>query len=73
MDQLISLLGNHGPMGLVAAVALWWAWKKDRQVSALTRRLIEKSEKDGDKYHQFALEATNTMKALTSAVLDKED
>ena len=68
IDALLSELFKQGLLGLLAAIALYVAHKKDQQVSNLQKRLFEKSEKDTEKYFQFALEMNNTMKSLTESV-----
>lgn len=70
IDPILQKFLEHGILGLIAALAIFVAWKKDRMVHALQDRLIEKTEKDADKYYQFATEMNNTMKALTNAVID---
>lgn len=67
-DKLIASLIEHGPIGVVAAVSLWWAIKKDRQVASMTKRLVEKAEKDADKYYQFALAQGRLISDLTDSV-----
>ena len=72
IDALIGELFKQGLLGLLAAIALWVAYKKDNQVGNLQRRLIEKSEKDAEKYYQFAMEMNSTMKSLTEAINESE-
>lgn len=67
-EAVTGELIKQGLLGALLVLALWVAWKKDRQVGALHRRLIEKAEKDAEKYYQFAMEMTTTMKALTDAI-----
>lgn len=67
---VVGKLLEYGPIGIVCIVALYVAWKKDRECAALKDRLIEKTEKDAEKYYQFATEMNNTMKALTETVVD---
>ena len=66
--SLIKELIAQGGMGLLAAIALYVAYKKDRMVDALYTRLVEKSEKDSDKYQQLAGVQNETMRELTEAV-----
>lgn len=70
-DQILSKFAEHGITGLVAALALWVAWKKDRQVTELQTRLTAQAEKNAEKYHEYAMEQRDTMKALTDAVIRK--
>jgi hypothetical protein len=56
----------------VTAIAVFVAYKKDRQVTALYDRLLEKSSKTADKYHTLAAELQATVKELHDS-LDRDD
>ena len=44
MEHLLTELGGQGALGLVAAIALYIAWKKDRQVEALHAEAAKTAE-----------------------------
>jgi len=64
MEALITDLAGQGLLGLVTAIAVFVAYKKDRQVTALYDRLLEKSSKTAEKYHSLASELQATIKEL---------
>lgn len=71
LDPILTKFLEHGVVGLIAALAIWVAFRKDKQVSELQTRLVEQAEKNGQKYHEYAMEQQSTMKALTDAVARK--
>ena len=68
MDTFLSQFASHGPIGLIAALALWAYFKKDRQVSTLYRRLEAKGEKMVERYHLLGTETVETLKALVDSL-----
>ena len=72
METLLGELVKQGLLGLLAAISLWWAWKKDRQMHILYRRWLEKTERQTTKYHELATEVTETIKELARAQADTE-
>lgn len=74
MTDIMKLLGtfmDQGVLGAVAAIAIFIAWKKDKQVTALYKRLENKSEKSSEKYHNLADELGKTMESILSRFRDK--
>ena len=59
---------EYGILGL-SVIALTIALiRKDRQVNMLYIRLIEKAERDADKYHELAEALDETLKELIDAI-----
>ena len=70
-DNLGGFL-EYGVLGL-SVLALGTALiKKDKQVNSLYSQLVEKAEKDTEKYHELAEELNNTMNALIEIVEEKK-
>jgi len=68
MDAILTQLASHGPIGLIAALALWAYFKKDKQASALYRRLESRAEQMVDRYHLLGSETNETLKALIDSL-----
>ena len=70
--EFVSLFTDYGLPGLVAAAALWFAWRKDKQyidlqtqVREIYERMISKEERQQEKYYELALETSSVIKELT--------
>lgn len=61
-------LTEYGVLGVAVILLIMALIRKDRQVNALYIRLVEKAEKDADKYHQLAEALNDTMQELTDSV-----
>ena len=59
---------KQGGFAAVAALAFWFAMKKDRQVTLLYDRLEAKSEKYLEQHNELAKELNETITALTDAL-----
>jgi len=68
MEGLLLGLVKQGVFAVVAALAFWFAWRKDKQVAALYDRLEKKSEKYVEKYSELAKELNDTTTALAKAL-----
>ncbi len=72
MDILLEILRQTGLAG-IAAIAIWFAIRKDKQVTRLYDRLEAKTEKYLEKYTTLSTELNETVSALTDALnLDPE-
>lgn len=72
MNVLLEILRQTGLAG-VAIIAIWFAIRKDRQVTRLYDRLEAKTEKYSEKYSALSAELNETVGALTEALnLDEE-
>jgi hypothetical protein len=71
MEQFILELAKQGGFAIVAALAIWFAIRKDKQASTLYDRLEAKSEKYVEKYSALSKELNDTVAALADA-LDME-
>jgi len=58
MEELLKMLGQSGPFGVITALSIWVAWKKDQQLKALYENTLSRSEQMLDRYH-VAIEALN--------------
>lgn len=72
MEPILTELISTGPIGIIAAIAIWIAWKKDKQVDVLYQRLAEKSEKMVEKYSILGSELNSTLQALVDALDELE-
>jgi hypothetical protein len=64
MDELLRQLAASGPIGIIAAIAIFIAWKKDQQLKALYERTLEKLEADRDRNYRTLKELNQTVGAL---------
>lgn len=73
METVLIEIAKQGGFAFIAAASLWFALKKDRQVSQLYDRLERKSEKYVEKYQSLSRELNDTVSALADALdLDVE-
>ena len=72
MEEILFGFVKQGGFGLIAAIALWVAITKDKQVAALYDRLEAKSEKYLEQHLQLEKELKETVGALADA-LEMED
>ena len=68
MENLIFELLKQGGFAAVAALAFWFAMKKDRQVTVLYDRLEAKSEKYLEQHLKLEGELNETVSALVDAL-----
>ena len=61
-------LTEYGVLGCAVILLVMALIRKDRQVNALYIRLVEKAEKDSNKYHQLAEALNDTMQELTDSL-----
>lgn len=73
MEQLLIALLGHGPIGLVAAIALWFAWKKDQEVKKLYHRMISREEKRAQWVHEIFSEVNRTVRMLQTGSDSEEE
>lgn len=73
MDEFLRQLAASGPIGLVAAIAAWVAWKKDQQLKELYERMLTQAEKDRALGRMLAGELGKTVNALTAFNTDTTD
>lgn len=64
MEQLLIQLLSHGPIGLVAAIALWFAWSKDKEIKRLYHRMISKEEKRAEWMSKLFSEVNQTVRVV---------
>lgn len=73
MDELLRQLAASGPLGIVAALAFWVAWKKDQQLKELYERVLQQAEIDRELGRSLAKELAKTVDALTQLECVDED
>jgi hypothetical protein len=64
VDELIRQLAQYGMPGLITAIALWIAYRKDQKVEQLYEAMLALSEKSNERYHGAIIETTKTVSAL---------
>jgi len=64
---LFGLL-EYGVLGIGVVLLAVAYIRKDRQVNALYIRLVEKAEKDANKYHELAEALNDTLQELADAI-----
>ena len=72
MEELLKQLAAFGPGGVLAAIAIFVAWKKDQQVKELYETVIQRSDQMVDRYHGALTELNATVKALVEYAEDDE-
>jgi hypothetical protein len=68
MDAIIAEALKQGVLGFLTAIALWIAWRKDRQVQHLYRRWTVKGDKRAEKYHELGKEMVSTMQDMQHTI-----
>lgn len=66
--SILAEIAGQGLLGIMAALSIIAAIRKDKQVTALYDRLEQKSEKLAEKYSALAEEMNETLRALTDAI-----
>lgn len=46
VESLLKAIASHGILGLVAALAIWWAIRKDREANEVRDKCASKLEKN---------------------------
>jgi uncharacterized protein YllA (UPF0747 family) len=64
MNDILTGFAEQGVLGLAAAVALWLAWKKDRQLQVLYQRWIEKADRNNSKSLELVDAMGNTLRTM---------
>jgi hypothetical protein len=72
MDEILRVLAEHGIAGVIAAIAIWIAWQKDKQVTSLWGQLVAKSDAMRERYHTLATELNATLEALSEAIFEDD-
>jgi len=68
IDGAVTKLIEQGILGIgVVFLAIAYI-RKDKQVTALYTRLVEKSERDAQKYHELAETMDGTLKEMSQAI-----
>ncbi len=64
MEGVVAALSTYGIAGLMAAVAIWIAVKKDRQADVLWGALVRTEKEWAERYHTLAAELNETLKEI---------
>lgn len=64
MDTLLQGLAASGPIGIIAAIAIFVAWKKDQQIDELNKAMLTMQEKMLDRYHLAISEVNKAVRVL---------
>jgi hypothetical protein len=73
MDKLLEQLAASGPLGIIAALAIWVAWKKDQELKSVNALLLTKTELFLDRYHKLGYELKLTLKSWVDSVEPEDD
>ena len=69
-ESIIFSIAEYGVLG-IAVIALGYAyWRKSRQVDELYDRLIANAETQRDKVHELGESVNDTLKELTTAIIE---
>lgn len=68
MESILAKFAESGILGIVAAAAIWYAWRKDRECKALYEMYIRKNEDMVERYHDLSTELNGTILALTETI-----
>jgi hypothetical protein len=72
IDQIVLKLLEYGVLGIAVVLLTGALTRKDKQVTALYIRLIEQSDRNGQKYHELAEAMTETMEELAASITDEK-
>ena len=65
MDELLTQLGASGPIGVIAAIAIWVAWRKALMVAELYEKMLARTEKDRELSKALAEELSKMVQTLS--------
>lgn len=68
MEAAFQVLLEYGALGAVLIIMIIMMIHKDRQVNALYVRLVEKSERDSEKYHELSSAQSDMLRELAEEV-----
>lgn len=68
MESLLLKILEQGGFAVVAVLAIYFAMRKDKQVSSLYERLEAKSEKYVEKYAKLSSELEKTISVLVETL-----
>lgn len=68
MESAFQSLMEYGALGVVLVIMIVMLIHKDRQVNALYIRLVEKSERDSEKYHELSSAQSEVIRELAEEV-----
>lgn len=73
METLLQALGASGPIGIIAAIAIYVAWKKDQQIDELNAAMLTMQEKMLDRYHLAIAEVNKAVRVLHEELGSREE
>jgi hypothetical protein len=73
MESLFSELAKSGPFGVITALAIWYAWMKDKQLRELYESTLKRVETMNERYHTALGETATTIRALTEYETDSSN
>lgn len=72
MDELLKQLAASGPLGIVAAIAMWVAYKKDQQLQALYAKMFDNANKERELTNTLARELSRTVGVIVEYSSEEE-
>lgn len=73
MEDLLFELMRQGGFAFVAGIAIWFAWRKDKQNEKLYSRLEWKTDKYVEQYSKLTNELNQTLSALADSIEIEKD
>lgn len=64
MDELLRQLGASGPIGIIAAISIYVAIRKDRELQKANEKMLAMQEKMLGQYYAAIGETNKTVRAL---------
>jgi Tfp pilus assembly protein PilE len=64
VDELLRQLAAFGPGGVIAAIAIYTAWHKDKQLQAANTAMLSMQERMLERYYAAINETNATVRAL---------
>lgn len=68
IEVALQSLLEYGVLGAAVVILIIVVIRKDRQVNGLYIRLVEKSERDSEKYHELASAQSEVLKELAEEI-----
>jgi hypothetical protein len=64
VDELLRQLAAFGPGGVIAAISIYTAWHKDKQLQAANTSMLAMQERMLERYYEAINETNATVRAL---------
>lgn len=68
LDEIFRQLASHGPIGVVAIIAIYVAYRKDQEYGKIVERMLAMQARQLELYHGAIHEVNKTIQALTNDI-----